>query len=171
MSLVCSEMNFWNDIICVVHVAMFPGLPAIQFLIAYSMQKQRRKAWSILWHELHQCLPRQTEGVGVPDRKNPFCTCSLFRTSGKFSLYEHLELQYLDRYYKDKLLACSFGLEPLSPFVHLGRHWRNSHDKKGPDHLPLFLYTLYIKLTKLYMRTLFFCELGVSDSSSGNAKN
>ena len=42
-------------------IASFPGLPTIQFLIAYSMQKQRRKAWSILSREQCRSLPKQTE--------------------------------------------------------------------------------------------------------------
>ena len=34
-----------------IELALFPGLPTVQFLIACSMQKQRGKAWSILSRE------------------------------------------------------------------------------------------------------------------------
>ena len=43
------------------------GLPTVQFLITYRMQKQRGKAWSILSHEWHVHLGRQ-RGGGVPDQ-------------------------------------------------------------------------------------------------------
>ena len=48
-------------------IASFPGLPTVQFLIAYSVQKWRGKTWSILSHERCQYLPR---GGRVPHRKN-----------------------------------------------------------------------------------------------------
>jgi len=39
-----------------VALASFPDLLHLQFLIAYSMQKQREKAWGILSHALpHNC--------------------------------------------------------------------------------------------------------------------
>ena len=44
----------------------FSGLPTIQFLIACSMQKQRRKAWSIF----HMNDVNVVDRRGVPDQKN-----------------------------------------------------------------------------------------------------
>ena len=46
------------------HLASFPGLPTIQFLITCSVQKRRRKGWYILF-EGCLCVPRYTEGGGV----------------------------------------------------------------------------------------------------------
>ena len=43
-------------------LALFLGLLTVQFLIAFSMQKRRGMAWSILSCEWHQCLPEWTEG-------------------------------------------------------------------------------------------------------------
>ena len=54
----CCSLQFLN--VLVLHPCP-PGLPTIQFLITYSMQEHRRKAWEILQHESHHCLHKYTE--------------------------------------------------------------------------------------------------------------
>ena len=52
--------NGWEmpDRFCHVNdLALFPGLPTIQFLIACSMRKQRGKAWYVLSHERTSSRP------------------------------------------------------------------------------------------------------------------
>ena len=82
---------------CTSLVAPFPGFPTIQFLITYSIQEQRRKAWEILQHESHHCVHRYTE---VRTASRPFLLkclsqafstlktcCSLFRVRNKYTKY------------------------------------------------------------------------------------
>ena len=40
------------------YLALFPGLPTVQFFITCNIQKWRGKTWSILSHGWHQRLPR-----------------------------------------------------------------------------------------------------------------
>ena len=128
-------------------LALFLGLPTIQFLIACSMQKQKGKAWSIL--SLKWCPVVSTKvdgggGGGSPNRKDAFRACILrFFELGAvhFSLSKCLKLQCLGQKPQEKASSSFFQLETPSPSVYLGRHWRHLHHKLDQAFPLHFLYT------------------------------
>ena len=75
-------------------VALIPDLPTIQFFIAYSIQKQREKAWSIFMTWMMQC--------------------SVYLGRLRLLLHKHLELQW-DWTLQAKLPSHSFCWWPLPP--------------------------------------------------------
>ena len=53
-------------------LALFPGLPTVQLLISWSMQKRREKVWSILSCEQRFVYLGRQGGEGSPIKKNAF---------------------------------------------------------------------------------------------------
>ena len=78
-------------------LALFPDLPTGQFLIIYSMQKWRGKAWSILTCKWCQCLQR---GGGVPYRKDELeaFSCCVYPSTGVLNIHkaENYHLIFMD---------------------------------------------------------------------------
>ena len=95
-------------------VASFPGLPAVQFLIACSMQKRRGKVWSILSHIVY--LGRQRGGGGVVPNQKEYISHTFFAWNSLcFSLCDHLKPSAWDRNYKIRSRARFFNQAPLPP--------------------------------------------------------
>ena len=106
------------------NLALFPGLPTIQFLIACSIQKRRGKDWSILSRDGHQCLPigRQRGGGSPIERRHAFCACVLRFVPGAVYIFYFVNIQNSSawgRNYKIRSQARSFNGGPLPPSVYL----------------------------------------------------
>ena len=127
----CSLIIIFNGF----SVALFPGLPTVQFLICNNGGRRP----GILYHvnEVSVYLGRQ-RGGGIPHRKNAFCTHAFcFEPEAiRFSLHERSKLQRLGQKLRDKTSsshqARSFDGGILTPFclyTYIGKHWHHSRDK------------------------------------------
>ena len=103
---------------CGVTLALFPGIPFIQFLIACSMQKRRGNAWSILSHE--DISGRQRgEGSLI---KRAYFAYAFFTLNQEWYLFCFVNVQNFSawgRNYKIRPLARSFDGRPSLPLFTL----------------------------------------------------
>ena len=124
------------------------AFPPSSFLIACSKQKQRRKAWYIYFSMWMICvyLGRQKGGgEGSPIERTHFMYV-LFVSNLEWYVLHFANIRNSSawgRNYKIRPQAHSFDGGPLYPsvYLHVGRHWRHSHDKNIPGLPPQFLHT------------------------------
>ena len=142
-----------------VTIALFPGLPTVQFLITCSMQKRGEGLVRfITWMTSVFYLGRQ-RGGGVLDLKNAFRACVLCFEPGavRFSLCERSKL--LSSFFR----VLSIGDPPPSAYLHVGRHWCHSCDKMDQAFPLVFAYCKWSRTGRwegLGTRLQLACILG-----------